>query len=226
MQGKAKQALRDIYLAESRQTAEDALDRFKKLIREEVSQSGRVPGKRPPSAAGFLRLSGRALGALADDEPDRVHLCDGPIAAATNEGLRQPGGIVNDGLHAGPPDRAPLATPERFGSDCSCLRWKGIQGRFDGSGERRLTSPSTTFDNISGFIRLKIALVGYACLWPGGQKRLRYGSSFALRSTTTGFFSLALDALGQSSYHPFNSCHGLIYQPDTLLCLLLHGAAV
>ena len=31
MQGKAKQALRDIYLAESRQTAEDELDCFKNL---------------------------------------------------------------------------------------------------------------------------------------------------------------------------------------------------
>ena len=141
MQGKAKQALRDIYLAESRQTAEAALDRFKNLYGEEVSQSGRVPGKRPPSAAGFLRLSGRALGALADDEPDRVHLCDGPFAAATNEGLWQPRSVVNDGLHAGPPSRAPLATPERFGSDCSCLRGKGFQGWIDGSGKRRLTSP-------------------------------------------------------------------------------------
>ena len=114
---------------------------FQEPIREEVSQSGRVPGKRPPSAAGFLRLSGRALGALADDEPDRVHLCDGPFAAATNEGLWQPRSVVNDGLHAGPPSRAPLATPERFGSDCSCLRGKGFQGWIDGSGKRRLTSP-------------------------------------------------------------------------------------
>ena len=91
MQGKAKQALRDIYLAESRQTAEDALDRFKNLYEKKFPKSGRVPGKRPQSAAGFLRLSGRALGALADDEPDRIHLCDGPIAAATNEGLRAAG---------------------------------------------------------------------------------------------------------------------------------------
>ena len=114
---------------------------FQEPIRKEVSQSGRVPGKRPPSAAGFLRLSGRALGALADDEPDRVHLCDGPFAAATNEGLWQPRSVVNDALHAGPPSRAPLATPERFGSDCSSLRGKGFQGWIDGSGERRLTSP-------------------------------------------------------------------------------------
>ena len=108
-----------------------------------------MPGERPQGAAGFLRLSGRALDALTDDEPDRVHLCDGPFAAATNEGLRQPGSFVDDGLHAGPPGRAPLATPQRFGSDCSCPRWKGIQGWIDGSGERRLTLPSTTFDNIS-----------------------------------------------------------------------------
>ena len=114
---------------------------FQELIRKEVSQSGRVPGERPRGAAGFLRLSGRALDALADDESDRVHLCDDPIAAAANERMRQPGSFVDDGLHAGPPGRAPLAAPERFRSDRSCLRWKGIQGWFDGSGERRLTSP-------------------------------------------------------------------------------------
>ena len=36
MQGKAKQALRDIYLAESRQTAEAALDRFKNLYEKKL----------------------------------------------------------------------------------------------------------------------------------------------------------------------------------------------
>ena len=39
MQGKAKQALRDIYLAESRQTAEAALDRFKNLYEKKFPQA-------------------------------------------------------------------------------------------------------------------------------------------------------------------------------------------
>ena len=39
MQGKAKQALRDIYLAASRQTAEDALDRFKNLYEKKFSKA-------------------------------------------------------------------------------------------------------------------------------------------------------------------------------------------
>ena len=39
MQGKAKQALRDIYLAESRQTAEDALDRFKNLYEKKFPKA-------------------------------------------------------------------------------------------------------------------------------------------------------------------------------------------
>ena len=37
----------------------------------------------------------------------------------------------------------------------------------------------------------------------------------------SSIFSLALAALGQSGYHSFNSCQGPIYQPYTLLCLLL-----
>ena len=141
MQGKAKQALHDVYLAESRETAQDELDRFKNLYEKKYPQGGRVPGERPQSAAGFLRLSGRTLGALADNESDRVDVRDGSIVAAANEGLRKPGRIADDGLHAGPPGRAPLAAPERFRSDCACLKWKEIQGWFDGSGERRLTSP-------------------------------------------------------------------------------------
>ena len=45
MQGKAKQALRDIYLAESRQTAEAALDRFKNLSRiSNLIQTSRPSG--------------------------------------------------------------------------------------------------------------------------------------------------------------------------------------
>ena len=39
MQGKAKQALRDIYLAESRQTAEAALDRFKNLYEKKFPKA-------------------------------------------------------------------------------------------------------------------------------------------------------------------------------------------
>ena len=45
MQGKAKQALRDIYLAESRQTAEDALDRFKNLYEKKFPKAVECPEK-------------------------------------------------------------------------------------------------------------------------------------------------------------------------------------
>ena len=45
MQGKAKQALRDIYLAESRQTAEAALDRFKNLYEKKFPKAVECLGK-------------------------------------------------------------------------------------------------------------------------------------------------------------------------------------
>ena len=35
----------------------------------------------------------------------------------------------------------PACRGQRLRSDCSCPRWKGIQGWIDGSGKRRLTSP-------------------------------------------------------------------------------------
>ena len=138
MQGKAKKALHDIYLAESRQTAEKALDRFKNLYE-----------KKFPKAVECLEKDRKVLLAFYDFPAEHwVHLrTTNPIEStfatvptATNEGMRQPGSFVDDGLHAGPSGRAPLEASERFRSDCSCLKWKGIQGWIDGSGERCVIS--------------------------------------------------------------------------------------
>ena len=117
----AKQALHDIYLAPSRKDAEKAFDDFEKLCE-----------KRFPKAVEFLRKDREELLAFYDFPAEHwVHLrTTNPIestlatirAAAPNEGLRQPRGIVDDGVHVGPPSPAPLATPERLGSNGSRLR--------------------------------------------------------------------------------------------------------
>ena len=126
MQGKAKQALHDIYLAASRQTAEKALDRFKNLYE-----------KKFPKAVECLEKDRKVLLAFYDFPAEHwVHLrTTNPIESTfatvrlrqrRTKGCGSRGSFVDDGLHAGPPSRAPLATPERFRSDSSCLKWKGI----------------------------------------------------------------------------------------------------
>ena len=141
MQGKAKQALRDIYLAESRQTAEAALDRFKNLYEKKFPKAVECLGKDRQVLLAFYDFPAEHWGHLRTTNPIESTFATVRLRQRRTKGLWQPRSVVNDALHAGPPSRAPLATPERFGSDCSCLRGKGFQGWIDGSGKRRLTSP-------------------------------------------------------------------------------------
>ena len=128
MQGKAKQALHDIYLAPSRADAEQAFDDFGTLYETKFPRAVECLRKDREPLLAFYDFPAGTLGALADDESDRVDVRDDSFAAATNERLRQSGGVVDDGLHVGPPSRAPLATLERLGSNGSRLGRKEIQG--------------------------------------------------------------------------------------------------
>ena len=139
MQGKAKQALHDIYLAASRADAEKAFDDFGTLYETKFPKAVKCLRKDREPLLAFYDFPAEHWGALADDESDRVDLCDDSFAAATNERLRQPRGVVDDGFHVGPPSRTPMATSERLGSNGSRLRRKEIQGWSDASGKRRLT---------------------------------------------------------------------------------------
>ncbi|MGY4327470.1 hypothetical protein ACVWWG_001887 [Bradyrhizobium sp. LB7.2] len=72
-QPKAKRALQEIWMAETKLAAELAFDAFREL-RAEVREGRRLPEQGSRHATGVLRLPGRALETLADDQPHRKHL--------------------------------------------------------------------------------------------------------------------------------------------------------
>ena len=141
MQGKAKQALRDIYLAESRQTAEAALDRFKNLYEKKFPKAVECLEKDRQVLLAFYDFPAEHWGHLRTTNPIESTFATVRLRQRRTKGCGSREASLTMVFHAGPPSRAPLATPERFGSDCSCLRGKGFQGWIDGSGKRRLTSP-------------------------------------------------------------------------------------
>ncbi len=77
-QPKAKRALQEIWMAETKLAAEAAFDAFIESYAVEIREGGRLPGEGSRCAARVLRFPRRALEASAHDEPDREHLRNGP----------------------------------------------------------------------------------------------------------------------------------------------------
>ena len=142
MQGKAKSALHNIYLAESRTAAEGALDHFAGLYEVKYPKAVACLEKDREVLLTFYDSSdGRALGASSNDESDRVNVRDGAPEATQNEGLRQPRSLADDGVHVGPSSGGSLAQTQRLGADGPRLRRKEIQGWRTDRTTRRLTRP-------------------------------------------------------------------------------------
>ena len=74
LQGKAKRALQNIWMAETRHDAEAALRYVRGNLRHEVRQGGRMSDQGSRRATDLLRLPRRTLETLAHDQPDRKHV--------------------------------------------------------------------------------------------------------------------------------------------------------
>ena len=74
LQAKAKRALQDIWMAETRKDAEAALDAFIEAYGVKYEKAVECLTKDRDGAARLLRLPGRALEASAHDKPDREHV--------------------------------------------------------------------------------------------------------------------------------------------------------
>ena len=70
------------------------------ILRGEIPKGRRVPDEGSRSSPGLLRLPRRALDSLADDQPDRIHVCYGAAANKTDQGVRLTGRLPHDGLQA------------------------------------------------------------------------------------------------------------------------------
>ena len=107
VQPKAKQALHEIWMAETREEAERLVPRN---LPGEVPQGSRLPGQGPHGVTGLLRLPGRALGAPADHEPDRVDLRHRQAAHGQDPRLPVAPDHAHHGLQALPERPAEMAT--------------------------------------------------------------------------------------------------------------------
>ena len=111
-QPKAKRALQEIWMAETKVAAETGVRRLHRELRAEIREGGRLPEQGSRHAARLLRLPGRALEAPADDQPDRKHLRHRAPPHDPIEGLPVEQDRARDGLQTGR-GRAEKLAPSR-----------------------------------------------------------------------------------------------------------------
>jgi hypothetical protein len=117
----AKKALAEIWGAEDKPHAQAAMKAFEAAYGTKVPQGRREDHRRHKGAARPLRLPGRALGASAHHEPDRVDFRDGTPPDQDHQRARLVGGGPGGGIQAhrvsaSPP--APSTHPTSSPSSC------------------------------------------------------------------------------------------------------------
>src|SRR5262245_61480980 len=100
-------------------------------------------------AADLLRFPGGALDPLADDQPDRIDLCDDPATPSSDQRQRHTQGEVNDDVQARPGCAEEMAATTWLGAADAGAGRKDFCG-WSATGRRLVqTSWNTTFDNTS-----------------------------------------------------------------------------
>ena len=109
----AKKALAEIWGAEDKPHALEAVKAFDAAYGRQVPQGRREDHGRCGGAAGLLRLPSRTLGPSAHDEPDRVHLRHGQAPHEGHQGPRLAGSGPGYGVQAHRVSTRPLARGQR-----------------------------------------------------------------------------------------------------------------
>ena len=86
-QAKAKRALQEIWMAETKKDALAAFDAFVETWGTQIREGGRLPHQGSRGAAGLLRFPGRALEASAHDKCHRKRVRDGPSPHRARQGM-------------------------------------------------------------------------------------------------------------------------------------------
>src|SRR5262249_45948711 len=108
-----------------------------------------MPPQRSRRAADVLRFPGRALDPLADDQPDRIDLCDHPATPSPDQGQRHTEGESDDAVQARPGCSEKMAAPARLRAVNACSGRKGFPG-WSVTGRRLIQNRwNTRFDNTS-----------------------------------------------------------------------------
>jgi hypothetical protein len=118
---------------------------LRREIPGETPQGGRMPDQGSRSTAGLFQLPCRALGSLADDEPNRKRIRNGPAQDSADERFVVVNDRQADGVQAGHRRIKNLATAKRHKSLAEDCRRCQIQRRHRGprsAGKpRRLIAP-------------------------------------------------------------------------------------
>src|SRR5579871_5771573 len=120
----------------------------------------RMSPKRSRRTADVLRFPGRALDPLADDQPDRIDLCDDPATSSPDQGQRHTEGKPDDDVQARRSRSEEMAAPARLGTVNACSRRKGFRGRSAAGrrlihllGTQHLTIPLSRLGNLLSTVR-------------------------------------------------------------------------
>src|SRR3954452_15787723 len=130
----------------------------RKGVRDQVAQGGQEDHRRRRGLARLLRLSGRALEAPEDNQPDRVAVRHREGQDGHNEGTRKPGGGGGDDLQAVGGSRREVAKAERLpagtpGEGRGRIHKRRASRKSRREGSRVIGVRSTTFDDTSARLR-------------------------------------------------------------------------
>ena len=102
VQPRAKQALHQIWMAETRQDAYRAFDEFITTYQLEIPKGHGLSRQGSRGVAGLLRFSSRALAPSQDHQPHRVDVCHRQVADRQDSRLSVQANHADDGLQAVP----------------------------------------------------------------------------------------------------------------------------
>ncbi|GAA5134617.1 hypothetical protein GCM10023320_62690 [Pseudonocardia adelaidensis] len=125
----AKKALAEIWNAEDRRHALDAVTRFQAAYGGQVRQGRREDHRRSRPVAGLLRLPGRALDPPVHHEHDRVDLRHRPPPHQDHPRARLTRGRAGNGVQAHPGRPGPLARSQRPAPRRPRPRRRHLRGR-------------------------------------------------------------------------------------------------
>ncbi|MGY4501866.1 transposase-like protein [Bradyrhizobium sp. GM24.11] len=152
-QPKAKRALQEIWMAETKRRRRAGVRRLHRGLRAEIREGGRLPEQGSRHAARLLRLPGRALETPADDQPHRKHLRHRAPPHHPIEGMPVQQDGARHGLQTARGRTEKLATARRTQPVAKTRSRCDIQRRDRGHRQadrpsahnrRRLTGPAVT----------------------------------------------------------------------------------
>src|SRR6516162_7295675 len=118
-----------------------------------------MSAQRSTGVVDVLRFPGRALDPSADDQPDRIDLCDHPATPSPDQGQRHTEGESSDDVQARPSRSEEMAASAWLRTVGACSRREDFRG-WSVAGRRLIRLGwNTRFDNTSNWMFVLLFLV-------------------------------------------------------------------